>query len=46
MFVDLSKAYDSISRERLWSVLVDEIGLDRELVKALKLMYCDLRAEI
>lgn len=35
VFVDLSKAYDSISRERLWNVLLGELNLDENLVKAL-----------
>lgn len=46
VFVDLSKAYDSISRERLWTVLIDDLNLDVDLVRALKLMYCNLRADI
>jgi hypothetical protein len=44
--VDLTKAYDSVPRDRLWTVLLNELNIDITLVKALKLMYCNLRAEV
>lgn len=46
MFIDLQKAYDTIPRDRLWSVLLEELNLEPALVKALKLMYVGLKADI
>ena len=46
MFIDLQKAYDSIPRNKLWTVLIDELHLDEPLVKALKLLYVNLKADV
>ncbi len=35
LFVDLHKAYDSIDRHRLWTVLMDELGIPVGLVAAI-----------
>ena len=41
-FVDLQKAYDSVSREKIWKVL-DEYGVKGELLQAVQAMYVDGR---
>lgn len=46
MYVDLSKAYDSIDRARLWEVLLTELGLSRDMVCSLQRMYSDLAVEL
>ena len=43
IFVDLSKAYDSVLRSRLFEALVGELSLPPDLVKALVLLYTDVR---
>ncbi len=35
LFVDLHKAYDSIDRHLLWTVLMDELGIPEGLVAAI-----------
>ncbi len=35
LFVDLHKAYDSISSHRLWNVLMDELGIPEGMVAAI-----------
>ncbi len=35
LFVDLHKAYDSIDRHRLWTVLMDELRIPVGLVAAI-----------
>ena len=46
MFVDLSKAYDSVDRGRLFDTLVTDLGVDAAIVKALVLMYTDVTQQI
>ena len=41
-FVDLSKAYDSVIRSRLFDALAGELGIGDDLVKALVLLYTDV----
>ena len=38
-FVDFEKAYDRVRRNKLWKVL-QEYGVDRQLLRAIKLFYC------
>ena len=38
-FVDLKKAYDRVSRDKLWKVL-REYGVDSKLLRAIKSFYC------
>ncbi len=35
LFVDLHKAYDSIDRHGLWTVLMDDLGIPKGLVAAI-----------
>ncbi|MDA8042238.1 MAG: reverse transcriptase family protein [Pirellulales bacterium] len=42
-FVDLEKAYDSVSREKLWKVL-DEYGVKGKLLRAMQALYVDGKA--
>ena len=44
-FVDLDKAYDSVSREKLWKVL-DEYGVKGKLLRAVQALYVDGRARV
>ena len=44
-FVDLEKAYDSVSREKLWKVL-DEYGVKGKLLRAIQALYVDGRARV
>ena len=44
-FVDLEKAYDNVSREKLWKVL-DEYGVKGRLLKATQALYMDGRARV
>ena len=46
MFIDLKKAYDSIDRDCLWKNFCDNLGLPVDIVKALKLMYCNLKVKL
>ena len=46
LFIDLSKAYDSIPRDHLWHAFLHTLNIPPDLVKALKLMYCDLYASL
>lgn len=46
MYVDLSKAYDSIDRARLWEALIGELGLSGDTVCALQRLYSDLRVQV
>ena len=46
LFVDLTKAYDSIHRGHLWHVLVEELGIPDSLVGQVKRLYEDLRVSI
>ncbi len=46
MYVDLSKAYDSVDRGRLWQVLLEELGLPEDLVASLQRLYSDLVVEL
>ena len=41
-FIDLQKAYDSIQRDKLWAVLLNELKIDPDLVCCLKSLYVDL----
>ena len=43
VFVDLKKAYDSVSRELLWEALVGELGVPDDLVQIIRNMYIDSR---
>ena len=38
-FVDLEKAYDRVSRDKLWKVL-QEYGVNGQLLRAIKSFYC------
>jgi hypothetical protein len=38
-FIDLHKAYDGISREKLWTALIEELKVPQELVQIIKNMY-------
>jgi len=40
-FIDLTKAYDSVPRARLWSVLADELGVAADLQDGILSLYCD-----
>ena len=42
-FVDLEKAYDTVNRDKLWSVL-SEYGVSGSLVNAIKAMYDESKA--
>ena len=44
-FVDLEKAYDSVSREKLWKVL-DEYGVKGKLLRAVQALYVDGRSRV
>ena len=44
-FVDLEKAYNSVSREKLWKVL-DEYGAKGKLHRAVQALYVDGRARV
>ena len=46
LFIDLKKAYDSIDRSLLWSVLTEVLQLPEELSRSLKMLYTNLRAKI
>jgi hypothetical protein len=46
MFIDLTKAYDMVDRGLLWTIMLEEQGLDPALVGQLQLLYHDLQAEI
>ena len=38
-FVDLVKAYDRVSQDKLW-MLLQEYGMDGQLLRAIKSFYC------
>ena len=40
-FIDLTKAYDSVPRARLWSVLADELGVAADLQDGILSLYRD-----
>ena len=40
-FVDLKKAYDSISRRKLWQAMAAELGVPPDLVTIIRNMYID-----
>lgn len=44
-FVDLEKAYDSVPRSKLWSVLA-EYGVNGKLLEAIKSLYVNCRAAV
>ena len=44
-FVDSEKAYDSVSREKLWKVL-DEYGVKGKLLGAIQALYVDGKARV
>ena len=44
-FVDLEKAYDNVSREKLWKVL-DEYGVNGKLLRAIQALYVDGKARV
>ena len=44
-FVDLEKAYDNVSREKLWKVL-NGYGVKGRLLKAIQALYMDGRARV
>ena len=44
-FVDLEKAYDNVSREKLWKVL-DEYGVKGKLLRAIQALYEDGKARV
>ena len=44
-FVDLEKAYDNVSREKLWKVL-DEYGVKGKLLGAIQALYVDGKARV
>ena len=46
LFIDLQKAYDSVDRSKMWHIFLNQLNIPMELVKALKLSYCDLEARI
>lgn len=41
VFVDLKKAYDKVSRGKLWEALVGELGVPEYLVTIIRNMYLD-----
>ena len=43
--MDLEKAYDSVSREKLWKVL-DEYRVKRKLLRVIQALYVDGRARV
>lgn len=43
MFVDLKKAYDTVSRGKLWEALVGELGVPEYLVRVIRNMYLESR---
>lgn len=45
-FVDLEKAFDRIPRQNLWEMLVEEYGVARGLVKAIKSTYKDCKCRV
>ena len=45
-FIDLSKAYDTVDRGRLWGVLVSELGIPADIVRQLQRLYEDLAAKL
>ncbi|CAF3565234.1 unnamed protein product [Rotaria sp. Silwood1] len=44
-FIDLQKAYDSVNREALWRIC-RAYGLSDKMIKMIKLLYEDTRAEV
>ena len=46
MFVDLTKAYDTIDRARLWEVFLQDLGIHPDTIVSLQRMYSDLVVEI
>ncbi len=46
MFVDLRKAYDTIDRQHLWNMMLNESGVDRALLGNLQQLYSTLKASI
>ena len=40
-FVDLKKAYDSISRRKLWKALAEELGVPEDLITIIRNMYIE-----
>ena len=46
MFVDLSKAYDSVDRTCLFTTLITALDIDPALVKALYLMYQEVTQQV
>ncbi len=46
LFVDLTKAYDTVPRGRLWQVLIDYFPGDLDLVRAIQIMYAGLQVRL
>ena len=44
-FVDLEKAYDSVSSEKLWTML-DEYGVKGKILRAVQALYVDGRTRV
>ena len=44
-FVDLEKAYDNVSREKLWKVL-DEYGVKGKLLRAIQALHEDGKVRV
>ena len=44
-FVDLEKAYDNVSREKLWKVLI-EYGVKGKLLRAIQALCVDGKAKV
>ena len=40
-FVDLQKAYDSVSRAKLWAALISELKIPPDLIKIVQNMYLE-----
>ena len=46
LFVDLSKAFDSVNRQRLWQILTDKLCIPSHFVSMLKRMHRGLRTQV
>jgi hypothetical protein len=44
LFVDLKKAYDSINRQKLWAVLMQELKIPENIVKVIQNLYLETLA--
>jgi hypothetical protein len=44
--VDLKKAYDSIDRQKLWGVLMEELKIPKKIVKVIQNLYLDTTAYV